>query len=186
MPERISFHSLATPPRKRVTRTFHDPRLPESGFTLQLEQPDALTDYLAAEVAAELVRRYITGDEALGMAPSPFMVGSEAKQLTARLCDHAALIHVMQPDPWDLAPMDRYEPEELLQMAFKVPGVWRQVRRWTMELDQGAEIDLPNDSGPPEGSSSDPPLSEAQSILASWPGSPTPSGASTGDLAART
>ncbi len=174
MAERVNFHSLAVEPRKRHTRTFHDPRLPESGFTLQLETPDALTDYLAAEVGGELMRRYITGDEELGMPAAPFMVGGEARPLTARLCDHAALVHVMQPDPWDL-PFPRYEPEELLMMAFKAPAVWRQVRRWTMEMDQGAEIDLPNDSAGREGSSSSPPLTEAQSILASWPGSPEPS-----------
>jgi len=154
MAERVNFHSLAVEPRQRHTRTFPEPRLPGGEFTLTLMEPDALTDYAAAEVSGELVKRYLTGDDALGMAPAPFMVGGEVKQLSARLCDHAALVHVMQPEDW----ADRYHPEEILQMAFKLPGLWREVRGWVLDLNRSAEADLPNDSAGREGSSSSPPL----------------------------
>lgn len=169
---RINFHSLTVEPRRRFTRTFEDARLPEP-LTLTLLEPDALTDYAAAEISAELAKRYLTGDEALGMAPQPFMVGGEARPLSLRLCDHAALVVAMQPEE-----ADAYQPEEILQMAFKLPALWRQVRGWALELDRGAEAALPNDWGPPEGSLSNPPSNEAVSIPEWSPGSRIPSGAS--------
>lgn len=153
----INFHALATPPRKRLERSFRDPAYPDLELVLVLEEPDALTDYAAAEVSAELVRRYIEGDPAIGMPAQPFLVGEEPRTLSALLCDDVGRVAAAQAEGW----ADRYEPEEILQMAFKARGLWRQVRRWVREVYLGGEQALGEGSGGREEPSSAPPSSEA-------------------------
>lgn len=143
MPEHINFHSLSVEKRRRFTKTFTDAEHPELEFEIQFEEPDALTDYAAAELSALLVARYIEGDPELGMVAQPFMVAGEARGLTPRLCDDVALIVAMQPNPWDLA-YPPYQPEEVLQMAFKCRGLWVQVRHWAREIYRGSGDALPN------------------------------------------
>lgn len=156
----INFHALAAPPRKKVEQRFTDAALPGLELLLILEEPDALTDYAAAEVSAELVRRYVDGDAAIGMPPQPFLVGEEPKTLSPLLCDDVGRLVAMQAEGW----ADRYEPEEVLQMAFKAPGLWRQVRRWVREVYVGAAQALGEGSPGREETSSGPLLSEAESI----------------------
>lgn len=171
----INFHALAAPSRKKVERSFTDPALPGLTLTLLLEEPDALTDYAAAEVSAELVRRYLDGDPAIGMPPQPFVVGEEPRTLSPLLCDDVGRLVAMQAEGW----ADRYEPEEVLQMAFKAPGLWRQVRRWVREVYVGAAASLGEGSPGREATSSGPPSSGEASILASSTISVGRSGAST-------
>lgn len=178
----INFHSLAAPKRKKHERTFSDPGHPGLELVLVLEEPDALTDYLAAEVSGELVRRYIEGDAETGMPAQPFMVGEEARALNPMLCDDVGRVVAMQPEGWP----DAYQPEEVLQMAFKARGLWLQVRRWARELYRGAQEALPNASGRPEASSSSPPSTAAPSIPVSSPISAARSTASTSSLPAAT
>ena len=171
----INFHSLAAPPRKKLERTFTDPAHSGLELVLVLEEPDALTDYGAAEVSAELVRRYIDGDPALGMPAQPFVVGDDARSLNPLLCDDVGRVVAMQAEGW----ADRYEPEEVLQMAFKAPGLWRQVRRWVREVYAGGQQALPNGSGA-LGEGSSPRRSDAEpSTPASLTTSAGHSGAST-------
>ena len=177
MSEHVNFHSLAVEPKKCHTRSFKHPRLGGREFVLTLETPDALTDYEAAGISAQLIRRYVTGDEALQMPAQAFFVGDEEKPLTERLCDDAALIVALQPQPRE------YQPEEILQMAFKLRAVWIEVRRWAVQLALEAEIALPNDSGAQEAGSCAQ-LSNADiSTPASSTMSPGRSGASTSALA---
>lgn len=171
----INFHSLAAPERKKHERTFTDPAHPGLELLLVLEEPDALTDYLAAEVSGELVKRYIEGDAELQMPAQPFMVGDEARTLSPLLCDDVGRVVAMQPAGWT----DAYQPEEVLQMAFKARGLWLQVRRWARELYRGAQEQLPNASGTPGADSCVPPSTAAPSIPVSSPISAKPSSLST-------
>jgi len=174
----INFHALAAPERKRHTRTFTDPGLPGVELVLTLEEPDALTDYLAGELANEMVKRYIEGDPELGMPPQPFMVGSEAKQLTVALCYDAC--HVVAMQPRDMA--EPYQPEEVLQMALKARAMWIAVRQWMRELSHVAEQSLPNASRAFAAPSSDPPSNGVSSTPPLSTTYAEPSGASTNDL----
>ena len=177
MPEHINFHSLAAEPRKRITREFGDPILGERKFAITFETPDAYTDYLAADVAGQLVKRYLTGDEELGMPAQPFLVDGEPRKLTERMCDHAGLIVAMQPEP------PEYQPEEVLMMAYKARGVWIQVRAWAQALFAGAEDALGEAlTGRREASSSDPLSKPDTSIRVSSSTWPVASGVSTIDL----
>lgn len=177
---RLNFHSLSSDPRKVFEREFTDPRHPGEVLLLKLEEPDALTDYAAAEAAQELVRRYLEGNAELGMAAQPFLVDGEPKVLTELLCDDIARVVEMQPATWE----DRYQPEEVLMMAFKRRGLWLQVRRWAREVFVGAEGALPNASAGRAVDSCDPPSNAESSILASSPISVKHSTASTSGSAA--
>ena len=175
----INFHTLAAPSRKRHERSFSDPAHPGLELVMVLEEPDALTDYLAAEISLELVRRYIEGDAEGGMPAQPFMVGEEARTLPPMLCDDVGRVVAMQAAGW----ADAYQPEEVLQMAFKARGLWLQVRRWARELYRGAQEQLPNDCAGRAADSCDPPSPTAPSIPVSSPISVRRSTASTSSSA---
>lgn len=161
MADHINFHSLSADERRRFTRAFTDPALGDRECVLTFEQPDASTDYLAAEIAELLVRRYITGDEALGMPPQPFLVGQAPRKITPRMCEDAGLIVAMQPEP------PEYQPEEVLQMAFKARDLWREVRRWALSIYRGSEDDLPNASTG-DGAGSSAPRSTPDTSIPEW------------------
>jgi hypothetical protein len=143
MAERPNFHSLAGDEPRRVTKTFTHARYPGLAVPIQLAEPDANTRYLAAELSGVLQKRYLTGDTELGMPAQPFLVDGKPRKITPDLCDDVALTVALQPDPWDLE-FPRYEPEEILMLAFKRRLVWEQVRTLTAELYYAAEVALPN------------------------------------------
>lgn len=149
--ERPDFFSLGEEEQRRVTKTFTHARYPGLSVTVQLAEPDANTRYLAAQLSGLLIRRYITGDASIGAPAFPFEVNGKPRQLTTQLCDDVGLIAAMEPDPWDLD-TPRFEPEELLQMAFKRRLIWDQVRLFAQELFYDAESALPNASAEPGGS----------------------------------
>lgn len=145
MGERPNFHSLGADEPRRVTKTFTHARYPGLKVPIQLEEPDPNTRYVAAGIAVLLAQRYLDGDPEMALAAQPFMVDGKPRKVTRELCDDVALTVAMQPDPWDLD-FPRYEPEEVLMLAFKRRLIWDQVRRLTSELYYAAEASLPNAS----------------------------------------
>jgi len=143
-PQRIDFAALAANERIRETRTFTDPRRPGLEFTIEFEEPDVLSDFRAATLAKEIVRRYVTGDPSKEAPAFPFMVDGKARELTPELIWDLCDIVALQPVEDGSLGFAPYEFEDIAQMAFKCRGLYIQLRAFAREMHRRAAEALPN------------------------------------------
>jgi hypothetical protein len=116
---KLNVFTLAKRERAIETRTFR-----EDGeeFTLTLRTPDLADLARAAEVAQQLEEDYLTG--AAGRPPIPFP--GDVKVSKALFLLAATAAEMQCPE----SAADRYEPEELVQLADKLPEAWAEAQEW--------------------------------------------------------
>lgn len=142
---RVNWQALQAHERRRETVTLTDPRYPDVAFTIQLQEPDPMTDFEAAQISVEMIRRHITGDPEKKTPPFPFLIDGREQKTTPQFWYTIGEVVALQPDPWDLD-FERYSADDLAQMAYKSRRTWLQLWQKSRELIKGGAASLPNDS----------------------------------------
>jgi hypothetical protein len=125
---KLDVFSLQRRERQAQTRTFEQDGV---SFTLTLRPPDVADLARAAEVAQRMKEDFITGSEARPACEFPGGVKvSEALFLLA-----ATAAEMQCPENR----ADRYEPEELIQIADKLPEAWAEAQAWIGSLQRSWE-----------------------------------------------
>lgn len=146
---RVNWHGMGCEEPAREIVTLTDPKLPGVELVIEIEQPSPLTNYKAAAVALEMVRRHITGDPARGHEAFPFLVAGSVRETTESFWDDVAMLVAMQPEPNSLG-FANYDADDLAQMAFRSTRMWEELWGRAHALKRKGQESLPNDSGPPE------------------------------------
>lgn len=131
----------AQPAREVVQLT--DPQDPEWGMTIELQAPDAITEYLGDSLALEMQARYLDGDPAIGLKPQPFVVQGKTVRTVPQFWEDVAYICALQPEDTTL-PFPGYEPEEIACLAFTRRAAWRQLGAAVRRMQKAGAEALPN------------------------------------------
>jgi len=126
---------LKLPRLERVaeTRSFSDDAAGET-LTLTLRYPNASDQARASEVANDLIRDYMTGDNEIGRAAAVFP--AEDVIPTETLFRTCAMIEAMQ-NPSD--PGDAYTALELCILSVRLPLAGREIQTWVNSLYRGGK-----------------------------------------------
>jgi hypothetical protein len=134
---RIDPFALPRPQRPRHDGQYEEPGLPVA-LALTLQAPDIADRMRAAQVAEELWDLVVTG-KTRG-APAELPLPGELNH-SRPLFQLVAMIYVMQIAE---NPADRYEPLELLGIAYQMPRAWSRLQQDADELITAWETELPN------------------------------------------
>jgi hypothetical protein len=125
---KLNVWTLEKRERLAETRAFEQDGI---SFMLTLRPPDVADLARASEVATRMKEDFITGGDGRPACEFPGDVKvSEALFLLA-----ATAAEMQCPEN----PADRYEPEELVQLADKLPEAWAEAQQWISTLQRAWE-----------------------------------------------
>lgn len=117
--------------RQTFTRQFESEANPGQVLELTFRRLDGPDNARMTDLWIEKEKLYIGGDDAEPLQEFPGLDGEEASRLSASILQNAAAMAVMQPGP------NAHELEFFVMIAFRDEGMWNQISRFALEVNQG-------------------------------------------------